>query len=92
MASKYDAYWESRATDLARLVEAAAAGHPTEVDVSDIRPLGDRASWYGNVSVRGSHVLGGSMAHATSLGRTAARLGLCERLGDRCFSSPSRPC
>lgn len=79
MASKYDAYWESRATDLALLVEAAAAGDPTEVDVSDIRPLGDRVSWYGNVSVRGSHVLSVSMAHATSLGRTVARLGLCER-------------
>jgi len=65
MPSKYDAYWKSRATDLVRLVEAAAAGHPTEVDVSDIRNLGDRASWYGNVAVRGSDVLSGSMAHAT---------------------------
>jgi hypothetical protein len=85
MSSKYDRYWESKATELAGLIESAAAGRQGELDILDIRPLGDRASWYGRVSVRGSEVVGGSMAHARSLGRTVARLGLCERHREKGF-------
>lgn len=85
MSSKYDTYWESKATELIHLIELAAIGRSGEADISDIRPLGDRGSWYGRVSVRGGEVVGGSMAHATSLGRTVARLGLCDQNPGKVF-------
>jgi len=86
VASKYDAYWEGKKSELAFLIDAAATGRPAEIDVSDIIPLGQRDSWYGRTRVRSGKVDSADMAHATSLGRMVARLGLCARYPDKTFS------
>ena len=78
MSSKYHGYWISKAPELCDVIEAAAAGRTAELDVADIRPLGDRTSWNGVARVQGSRVLKTSMAHATSLARAVTELGLCQ--------------
>ena len=68
----------SKTRELSRLVEAAASGRTAELDVSDMRPLGNRATWYGVAKVHSSRVLRSSMAHATSLAKAVTDIGLCE--------------
>jgi hypothetical protein len=76
MGSKYDDYWHGRLSEIATLMRAATEGRTHTLDVSDIRPLGNRDSWYGNATVRGDRVLSSSMAHATSLARQVVEAGL----------------
>ncbi len=59
------------------MVADAAGGGDGVLDCSDIRPSGDRVSWAGSASIRGSAVLSSSMAHMVSLGRVVAESGLC---------------
>lgn len=77
MASKYDDYWRERLRALEDAVQRAARGERVEIDVAGIADLGDRASWYGRAVVRGTQVVGSSMAHLTSLARMVAKAGIC---------------
>lgn len=77
MASKYDDYWRSQAAEIRAAVERAVGGTPATIAVGDVAGLGDRESWYGTASVRGTDVLSSSMAHVTSLARMVSREGIC---------------
>jgi hypothetical protein len=79
MASKYDGYWTGQLDPIRAALRAAAAGTPAVVVLPGLRRLGARQSWYGVAEVRGREVVRSSMAHATSLGKTVARSGACER-------------
>jgi hypothetical protein len=79
MASKYDHFWASRRDALSALVDRAARGVAAELEVSEIRGLGNRRSWYGSALVRGREVVRSQMAHVTALARLVASWGLCER-------------
>ena len=86
MASKYDAYWESRLREITQLLEEAyISGVSSDFDVSDIRELGRRKSWYGLVEVSRKGVAKGEMVHARSLGEAVHRNGLVEPYGDAVF-------
>jgi hypothetical protein len=85
MASKYDEYWADQ-LDLIRVeLHAVAAGTPAVVVLPGLRRLGARQSWYGIAEVHGRQVVRSSMAHATSLGKTVAASGICERWPDLTF-------
>ena len=76
MASKYDSFWRERLPDLVDALGRAADGEQAELDVSAIKALGDRASWYGSARVRDRALLAGNMAHAVSLGRQVLQSGM----------------
>lgn len=78
MASKYDRYWTAHLSEISAALQAAVNGSAAVVNVASVRRLGDRQSWYGVAEVRGREMTRGSMAHATSLGRTVAANGICE--------------
>ena len=69
MASKYDRFWKERLADLHSAFRQAAEGEVAELDVTAIKQLGRRTSWYGSTRVRDGELLAGNMAHAVSLGR-----------------------
>ena len=69
MASKYDRFWQERLADLRTALGQAAKGEVAELDVTAIKQLGRRTSWYGSTRVRDGELLAGNMAHAVSLGR-----------------------
>ena len=85
MTSKYDNYWQERLGVLGDAVGRAARGERVELDVTDIANLGSRASWYGLAVVRGTEVVGSSMAHLTSLARMIAEAGVCSIAPERDF-------
>lgn len=83
MSSKYDAYWSSRLTEIARLLaEAYRDGVSSELDASNIRQWGDRRNWYGAVEVSQEGVIRRSGAHARSLGEIAYGNRLIDPYGD----------
>src|SRR5437660_7749829 len=77
MASKYYPFWENNLAAIKELIDAARTGQSAELDVSGIRQLGHRASWNGLALVRGKKLIEAPMAHAASLGKMVASLGLC---------------
>jgi len=77
VASKYDWYWAERLASIRAALVRAANGQPVVIGLPDLTRLGKRQSWYGSSDVRGRDVIGSSMAHATSLGRTIAASGVC---------------
>jgi hypothetical protein len=85
MASKYDVYWTDQLDRICTELQAAAAGTPAVVVVPELRHLGARQSWYGVAEVHRREVVRSSMAHATSLGKTVAGSGICERWPDNTF-------
>jgi hypothetical protein len=85
MASKYDGFWLTRLEQIGALVHDAARGSSAMADFSEIRPLGERASWAGSVSVSGAVVVRSAMAHMVSLGRVVADAGLCVPWPDETF-------
>ena len=85
VASKYDGYWLTRRGGLGSAIERAAAGEEGSLDVSGLRELGQRESWYGSASVRGSTVVSSAMAHATSLARVVTGQNMCSRWPDKTF-------
>jgi hypothetical protein len=86
MTSKYDLFWLMRLDEIRTLITRAASGEPALLDVSDIRPLGNRDSWYGKAQVRGGQVLYGQMAHASALANLVAEEGLCDPYPDMTFT------
>jgi hypothetical protein len=85
MASKYDSYWTAHLDEISAVLQAAVNGAAAMVDVASVRRLGDRQSWYGVAEVCGREMTGSSMAHATSLGRTAAASGICAAWPEHTF-------
>jgi hypothetical protein len=85
MASQYDDFWKARLDSLRQLINAAREGKPAELDVSDIRKLGNRISWSGSALVRGERLIEAPMAHARSLGRLVVEQGLCKGHPDLVF-------
>lgn len=85
MASKYDLYWMARLEEIGVAVRAAADGTGSPVDVTGVRGLGNRRSWYGIAEVHGREMTRSSMAHAASLGRAVAASGMCAAWPDRTF-------
>ncbi len=79
MSSKYEPYWRGHISELRSAIENAAAGHVSELDVSGLTALGDRASWSGTTTVVGRKDVSGGMAHATALGRVVGREGLLDQ-------------
>ncbi|MGH3224350.1 MAG: DUF7664 domain-containing protein [Streptosporangiaceae bacterium] len=77
MASKYDTYWAAQLDEIRAALGPAVTGAPATVAVPGLRRLGARQSWYGVCEVHGRQVTRSSMAHAASLGRTAAASGIC---------------
>jgi hypothetical protein len=77
MASKYYPFWENNLAAIKELIDAVRTGQSAELDVSGIRQLGHRASWNGLALVRGKKLIEAPMAHAASLGKMVASLGLC---------------
>jgi hypothetical protein len=71
MSSKYDDYWRSQLTEIEKLIDGASVHYSPALDVSSIRRIGERESWYGKATVRGDQV-DAPMAHLRSLGRLAA--------------------
>ena len=88
MASKYDAFWRERLSEIACLIDAAAHAHgqKSSLDVSRIQQLGERESWYGKATVRGQHVVEAPMAHLMALGNQVVADGLCSRYPDVTFT------
>ncbi len=72
MGSKYDSYWQKLAPELGTMLSQAAGTRKAQVmDVSGIRALGERRSWYGRVEVLNGHIVNHvAAAHARSLGNT----------------------
>jgi hypothetical protein len=85
MASKYDHYWADHLDLIRAELQAAATGTGAVIALPELRRLGTRQSWYGVAEIRGRQVVRSSMAHATSLGKTVAASGICERWPDRIF-------
>jgi hypothetical protein len=85
MASKYDQYWADHLDPIRAELQAAATGTGAVIALLELRRLGTRQSWYGVAEIRGRQVVHSSMAHATSLGKTVAASGVCERWPDRTF-------
>jgi hypothetical protein len=85
VASKYDLFWQRHAAVLRDLVEAAARGERAMADLSSIAVLGDRGSWSGAATIRGTSVLKTSMAHMVSLGWFLADSGVCASWPQRTF-------
>jgi hypothetical protein len=85
MASKYDQYWTAHLDEISAVLRAAVNGAAATVDVTSVRRLGDRQSWYGIAEVCGREMTRSSMAHATSLGRTVAASGICAAWPKRTF-------
>jgi hypothetical protein len=85
VASKYDEYWLNRRSDLGRAIERASAREEGSLDVSGLRELGQRESWYGSATVQGSTVVSSAMAHATSLARVVTRQNMCSRWPEKTF-------
>lgn len=79
MTSKYDQFWEDRAAEISNLIESAANGRPSEINVTEIQLLGDRKSWFGKARVSGSRVLDAPMAHMMALARLVTESGECEK-------------
>jgi hypothetical protein len=85
VASKYDEYWLIRRSELGSAIERAAAGEEGSLDVSGLRELGQRESWYGSATVQGSTVVSSAMAHATSLARLVTGQNMCTRWPEKTF-------
>jgi hypothetical protein len=85
VASKYDEYWLIRRSELGSAIERAAAGEEGSLDVSGLRELGQRESWYGSATVQGSTVVSSAMAHATSLARVVTGQNMCSRWPEKTF-------
>lgn len=78
MRSKYDTFWRSLIPDLVVTVDQAAEGNIARLDVSDIRRSGERASWYGLVTVTAGRMSSSHMAHAKALGQLIIDEGVTE--------------
>ena len=74
MPSKYDAFWQQREEDLARLLHEAFTSGRSQVAVPELRAVGDRQHWSASLSVAAGQVRTPNAAHAKSLGRLLARL------------------
>jgi hypothetical protein len=85
VSSEYDAFWLARLEEIQGLIGDAAQGRVASADFSCIKPLGERASWAGTASIRGTVVVKVAMAHLTSLARIVADAGLCAPWPDQTF-------
>jgi hypothetical protein len=77
VTSKYDQYWAACLDQLQAALGRAAGRSPAAIATPGLRDLGARQSWYGLAEVRDSKLIRSSMAHATSLGKTVATMGIC---------------
>ena len=86
MTSKYDPYWEERLNKIREILnEAYRYGKSREIDVSDIKVLGKRQSWYGDVILSQSGIERSEMAHARSLGNVILKNALLSEFKDAKF-------
>jgi len=86
MASKYDPYWEERLNKIREILnEAYRYGKSREIDVSGIKVLGKRQSWYGDVILSQSGIERSEMAHARSLGNVILKNALISEFEDAKF-------
>lgn len=74
MPSKYDAFWQQREEDLARLLHEALPSGRSQLAVPELRAVGKRKHWPASLSVAAGQVRTPNAAHAKSLGRLLARL------------------
>jgi len=77
VSSKYDTFWQRQLPELRNAVERAADGRQDELVISEIRSLGERASWHGTAVIQGASVLPSSMAHMRSLANGIVDAALC---------------
>jgi hypothetical protein len=91
VASKYDEFWRSRTKELEAAFSEAVRGVTAEIDCSEIRQLGNRASWAGSASLAGSTVVTTSKAHMVSLARVVASAGMCLPWEDQTFTFTMSP-
>ena len=73
MTSKYDDFWRQNLNDVDGLLgEAYESGASEDLDVSAIRSLGRRGSWYGLADVKPGTCVRAETAHMTSLANVLA--------------------
>ena len=86
MASKYDLYWQTRISDIVKLIaQAAKYGTSKVLDVSDIKDHGNRINWYGVVEVSKLGIRKGEMAHVRSLGNVIFESKILDTYGNIWF-------
>ena len=86
MGSKYNEFWFKILDVVAELIkEAYTYGRSREIDVSDLRKLGKRKSWYGVVIVSRDGIHEGIAAHVVALGKLMQRMGLLDDYGNAAF-------